>query len=143
MTESPETAQAGMADALHDLSENSRVLVRHEINAAQREMWDKAKESAPAFGLVAVAGALGLFAAAASYRLTLRLFEKVLPPVPAAFIAATAFGTGAAYTATVAARQLRNLPPLLPTGTAQHAGEALAGTAAQASEGAPSGPHTA
>jgi hypothetical protein len=141
MSESPEAAQAGMADALQDLSENSRVLVRHEVNAAQREMWDKAKESAPAFGLVALAGGLGLFAAAASYRLTLRLFEKLLPPIPAAFTAAAAFGTGAAYTATLAARRLRDLPPLLPTETAQQAGETIAGTAAQARQQAPPGPH--
>lgn len=42
MSETPQEAQAGVADALRDLSDNSRALVRHEIAAAQQEMWDKA-----------------------------------------------------------------------------------------------------
>ena len=133
MTDTPEAAQAGIADALQELSENSRVLVRHEISAAQQEMWDKAKKSAPAFGLAAAAGVLGLFAAAASYRLSVKLLEKLLPPVPAAMVAAAGYGAGAAYTGVLAMRRLRDLPPLLPTQTARQARETIAESATQAS----------
>jgi hypothetical protein len=52
MTETPDEAQAGVSNALHDLSENSRTLVRHEVDAAQREMWAKVREGAPAFALL-------------------------------------------------------------------------------------------
>jgi hypothetical protein len=141
MTETPESAQAGIADALQELSENSRVLVRHEISAAQQEMWTKAKDSAPAFGLLAATGGLGLFAAAASYRLSMRLLEKLMPPVPAALAAAVGYGAGAAYLAVLAARRLRELPPLLPTETARHARETVTDTAARASgDSSPSTP---
>jgi hypothetical protein len=119
MTEAPDEAQAGVSDALHDLSENSRALVRHEVDAAQREMWAKAKESAPTFVLLGAAGFLGLLSAAASYRLSMRLLEKLLPPVPAALIAAIGYGAGAGCAATLGLRWLREMPPPLPTETAR------------------------
>ena len=119
MTETPQTAQGGVADALHDLSENSRTLVRTEVEAVQREMWAKAKESAPAFALLGAAGFLGLLSAAASYRLSMRLLEKLLPPVPAALVAAAGYGAGAGCAATLGLRWLRETPPLFPTETAR------------------------
>lgn len=137
MTESPQTPETGIADAVRDLSENSQVLVRREIGAAQREMWAKAKESAPVFGLLAASGALGLLAVAAAYRLSLRLLEKALPPVPAALAAAAGYGAAAGYTAVLGARRLRDLPPFFPTETARQAGEAIADTAAQATGDSP------
>jgi hypothetical protein len=140
MTDNPEAAQAGIADALQELSENSRVLVRQEVDAAQREMWAKAKDSAPAFGLLGAAGVLGLFAAAASYRLSVKMLEKLLPPVPAALTAAAAYGAGAAYTAILATRRLRELPSLLPTQTARQVRETVADTATQASSDLPFSP---
>jgi hypothetical protein len=137
MTDNPEEAQAGIADALQELSENSRVLVRHEIDAAQREMWAKAKDSAPAFGLVGAAGFLGLFAAAAAYRLSVEMLEKLVPPAPAALIAAAVYGGGAAYTSVLAVRRLHELPSLLPARTARHGRETVADTATQASSDLP------
>ena len=83
MTETPKSPQAGIAEALGDLSEQTRILVRREIDAAQREMWEKAKESAPALALLGAAGTLGLLAAASAYRLTLRLLERRLSPASA------------------------------------------------------------
>ena len=134
MTENPRPAQEGIADALQDLSRNSRTLVREEIGAAQQEMMDKAKEAAPAFALVAAAATLGLLATAASYRATVRLLEKFLPPVPAALTAAAGYGAGATYTGVLAARRIRQLPPLLPTGTARQARETITSAAADASD---------
>jgi hypothetical protein len=139
MTETPQSPQAGIADAVRDLSDNSRLLVRREIDAAEREMWRKAKDGAPAFGLLAASSALGLLAAASSYRLTLRLLEKVLPPVSAALTAAAGYGAGAVCTAVLAARRLRDLPPFFPTETARQAGEAITDTAAQTRGDSPPG----
>jgi hypothetical protein len=132
MTETPPTPQAGIADALGDLSEQTRILVRHEIDAAQREMWEKAKQSAPAFALVAGAGVLGLFAAASSYRLSLRLLEKALPPAVAAFAATAGYGAGAACMGVLAARRIRELPPPFPAETAKRTGRAVAEAAESA-----------
>jgi Putative Actinobacterial Holin-X, holin superfamily III len=131
MSETPQTPQEGIADALGDLSEQTRVLVRREVDAAQREMWAKAKAAAPALALTAASGALGLFAAAAVYRLSVRLLEKGLPPATAAFLAAVVYGAGAAGTAIVAIRQLGELPPLFPAETAQETGTIIAETAAE------------
>ncbi len=64
MSETPQEAQAGVADALRDLSDNSRVLVRHEIAAAQKEMWDKVRRALPAAGLLGAAAFLGVMSAA-------------------------------------------------------------------------------
>jgi hypothetical protein len=129
MTETPDEAQAGVSDALHDLSENSRALVRHEVDAAQREMWAKAKESAPAFALLGAAGFLGLLSAAASYRLSMRLLEKFIPPVPAALVAAIGYGAGAGCTAMLGLQWLRETPPLFPTETARQTAETARRTA--------------
>jgi hypothetical protein len=126
MTETPDEAQAGVSDALHGLSENSRALVRHEVDAAQREMWVKVKEGAPAFALLGVAGFLGLLSAAASYRLSLRLLEKLLPPVPAALVATAGYGAGAGCAAVFGLRRLRDVPPLLPAETARQTGKTVA-----------------
>jgi hypothetical protein len=133
MTENPQAAQEGIADALQNLSQNSRTLVRQEIKAAQQETLDKAKEAAPAFGLLAAAAMLGLLATAASYRATVRLLDKFLPPVPAALTAAAGYGAGAAYTGILAVRRIRQLPPLLPTETARQASETITSAAADAS----------
>ena len=134
MTENPQAAQEGIADALQDLSRNSRTLVREEISAAQQEMMGKAKEAAPAFALAAAAATLGLLATAASYRATVRLLEKFLPPVPAALTAAAGYGAGAAYTGVLAVRRIRQLPPLLPTDTARQTRETITSAAADASD---------
>jgi Putative Actinobacterial Holin-X, holin superfamily III len=131
MTQTPETPQEGIADALGTLSEQTRVLVRQEIEAARQEMWDKGKAAVPALALSAVAATLGLFAAAASYRLGLRLLERRMPPGAAALAAMMLYGGGAAAAAVAGARRWRELPPLFPTRTARQAGAALAEAAPQ------------
>jgi hypothetical protein len=54
-----QSPQVGIAEALADLTEQTRTLVREEITYAQRETWDKVVGSAPAVGLLAGAGGLG------------------------------------------------------------------------------------
>lgn len=53
-----------MAEAITDLGEQTRNLVRVEVGAARRKMWGKAKESAPALCLARAALGLGTCAAA-------------------------------------------------------------------------------
>ena len=132
MTETPQQAQAGVADALRDLSDNSRALVRHEITAAQREMWDKAKDALPAAGLLGAAAFFGVLSAAASFRLSIRLLEKGLPPATAAFVATAAYGAAAGAAGIAGAKRLRELPPLLPTETARESVKTAADATARA-----------
>jgi Putative Actinobacterial Holin-X, holin superfamily III len=138
-TESPRTPQAGIADALSDLTEQTRNLVRREVEAAQREMFGKAKASVPVAGLLAATGVLGLLAAASSYRLGLRLLEKVLPPATAALVATVAYGGGAGFAAVVAVRKIHKLPPPFPTETAKDASAVIGDAAAEVGDRA-SGP---
>jgi hypothetical protein len=120
-----QTPESGIADTLHDLSDQTRVLVRREVNSALREMWHKATKSGPGIGLLAASGALALFAAASSYRLSLRLLEQRLSPVTSALIATAGYGAAAAGAGVLGARLLRQAPPPLPTDTAKEARQAV------------------
>jgi putative superfamily III holin-X len=135
MTETPEQAQAGVADALHDLSDNSRALVRHEIGAAQREMLGKAKQALPALGLLGAAAFLGTLSAAASFRLSVRLLEKTLPPATAAFVAAAGYSVAAGAAAALGIQRLRAVQPLFPAETARDTARTVADATGQAAAG--------
>jgi hypothetical protein len=126
MSETTPNPQAGMADALRELSDQTRGLVRREIGSAVQEMGQKARQSTPAVGLLAAAGAAGLLAAASCYRLSLRLLEKRMPPASAALAAAVGYAAVAAGAAAAGARWLRQLPAPLPAETTRQAGQALA-----------------
>lgn len=135
MTQTQQEAQEGVAGALQGLSDNSRALVRHEIAAAQKEMWDKAKQALPAAGLLAAAALFGVPSAAASFRLSVRLLEKSLPPAAAAFTAAAGYGVAAGVAGTMGIQRLRQIQPLFPAETARETVQTVANTTAQAAGG--------
>jgi len=70
-----------------EVLERSMEMTRDVAEAAQREIWEKAQRRLPAVQMGMVAGTLGALATAASYRLTLLLLEKKLPPEAAAAVA--------------------------------------------------------
>lgn len=117
-TQSP---QAGIADALTQLSEDTRLLVRQEIDSARQEMWEKGKQLAPGAALLGAAGLLGVFSAASVYRFALRFMEKLLPPTLAALFAAGGLGALAAYSATQGVERIRGLPAPVPSETVKQA----------------------
>jgi hypothetical protein len=121
-----QTPESGIADTLHELSDQTRVLVRREVNSALREMWQKAKRSGPAAGLLAGCGVLALFSAASSYRLSLRLLEKRLSPAASALVATVGYGAAAAGAGVTGARLLRRAPLPAPVDTARQATQAVA-----------------
>lgn len=129
MSETPQEAQEGVADAVRGLSDNTQALVRHEIMAAQREMLDKAKQFLPAIGLLGAAGFFGLLSASADYRLSVRLLEKSLPPATAAFVAAAGYGAAAGAAGTVGVVRLRASRAPLPSATIRQTVATVAGTA--------------
>lgn len=132
MSETPRKAKAGVADALHDLSDNSRALVQHEIAAVQKEMWGKALQAMPAVGLLGAGAFLGVLAVAASFRLSVQLLEKSLPPTVAALTAATGYGVAAGAAGAIGIQRLRKVQPLFPAETARDTVKAVADTTGRA-----------
>lgn len=104
---------------------------------ALREIWQKAKQGGPAAALLAASGALGLLAAASSYRLSLRLLEKRLPPATAALVATGCYLAAAAGTGVLGARRMREVPLPVPTETVKDASAAMADAAAERDATAP------
>jgi hypothetical protein len=117
--------EEGIADALSDLSGQTRALVRREVESAQAEMWAKAKAAAPAVALLALSATLGLAAAASAYRWNLRMLEKALPPSAAALMAVLAYGGAAAWTGSMGLQRLRQLPAPVPTDTVRATADTL------------------
>jgi hypothetical protein len=134
MTETPQQAQQGVADAVNNLSDSSRALVRHEIAAVQTEMLAKAKQALPAAGLLGAAGFFGVLSAAAAYRLSIRLPEQAMPPAAAVFTATAAYGAAAGAAGAVGFRQLREMPPLFPADTARETAKTVTSEAARAAQ---------
>jgi hypothetical protein len=132
--ENPQTPQAGVAEALNNLSDQTRGLVQSEIDSALRETWEKAKRSGPPAALLAAGGVLSLFAMASAYRLSLRLLEKRLSPAGAAFAATVGYGAAAACAGVAGIRALREAPLPLPTQTAREASGAVADAVNQAGQ---------
>jgi hypothetical protein len=69
-----------------------QLLSQNVTDSARREMAVKAKQGVPALRMGAVAGTLGVMAAAASYRLSVLLLEKVMPSETAALTATVVYG---------------------------------------------------
>jgi putative superfamily III holin-X len=132
MSETPQEAQEGVADAVQGLSDNTRALVRHEIVAAQKEMLGKVKQALPAAGLLGAAAFFGVLSAAASYRLSIRLLEKGLSPATAALTATAGYAVAAGAAGAMGIQQLRAAPPVLPTETVKAAAVKAKTTATKA-----------
>lgn len=129
MSETPQEAQAGVADAVRDLSENSRALVRHEIAAVQKEMLGTVKQALPAAGLLGAAAVFGVLSAAASFRLSVRLLEKSLSPATAALTAAAGYAVAAGAAGAVGIQRIRAAQPVLRADTARETVKTAANTA--------------
>lgn len=113
--------QAGIADALTQLSEETRQLVRQELDDARDEMWARAKCLLPGLALGTVGAGLALATTASVYRVTLRGLERVLGPTLGAMVATVAFGSAAAVTSAAAWQELRDAPLPAPLDTAARA----------------------
>ncbi|MFC4911511.1 phage holin family protein [Actinomadura gamaensis] len=100
-------------------------LAQAVMEAAQREMARKARLRLPALRFGAVASVLGACATAASYRASVQLLERKLPPELAALVAAAAYGGGATGAAILAANRWRGHPVPLPTETARQVVEVI------------------
>jgi hypothetical protein len=123
---SSESPESGVADAVTALTEDTRVLVRREIEASQREVLDKIKQAAPGIALIVAAALCGAFATASAYRLVMRLLDRAFSPAAAPAIATALFGAAGAGAATAGIARLRSAPAPLPTRVAQESARATA-----------------
>jgi len=116
VSETAEAPQDGIADALHDLSDQTRALVQREVNSALHEMWNKAKRGGPAAAFLAAGGVLALLATATA-----------------------GYGAAAAAAAGLGVIRLRQVPLPFPAETAREAAEAVAEADRLSSRSVPSG----
>ncbi len=114
-----------VARAEDDPVAQNLALVGRVVEAAQAEMLEKARKRLPALRLGALAGALGMMATAATYRMNVQLLERKLPPELASFVTALAYGGGAGAAAVAAGRKWRGLPAPLPSETVRQVAEIL------------------
>jgi hypothetical protein len=133
MTSDDPSATEGLAAALGDVTDRTRDLVRVEIDAIRREMREKALASLPAMSMLGLAAGAAIMATASSYRLSLRLLERMLPPAPAATVAVAGYGGLATVAAIAGARRMRQAPIPFPAETASATRDGVADTAAGAS----------
>ena len=134
MSETPQKAQKGAADAARGLPDKTSALVRREIAAAQREMLAKAMAARGALSLLGAAGFFGVLSAAATYRLTVRLLEKRLSPATAASVAAAGYGVAAGAAGAIGVQRLRGNQPLIRAETLSGTVKAAADRDATASD---------
>src|SRR5690606_6701034 len=100
---------------------------RRVVDAAQQELLDQMRQRVPALRLGAVAGALGVLATAAPYRMNVLLLQRQLPPDLASFVAAAPSGGAARAPAMPPPRRWRGRLAPLPTDTARTVVEILSG----------------
>jgi hypothetical protein len=119
MSDPQPTPQEGIGDAFADLSAHTAALVRQEIDSAKSELLARLSAELPGTAWLAASGVLGLFAAASTYRLSLRLLQRWRSPTTAALIATLGYGGAAAYTGVTAVKRLRDAPLPVPAETAE------------------------
>jgi hypothetical protein len=119
MTETAPLPEEEIAETLGDLSQQTRNLVRREIQTARTEILEGAKQAAPALAGFLAAGLCAALGLASAYRWTLRILERRMSPAGAAFFAMLAYGGASLAVGYSAWNSREDLPRLLPTKTAQ------------------------
>ena len=117
-------AETTVANAVQELADDSRDLVRAEVDSARRELMERLSAAAPGGILAAAAAGMGMLAVASAHHMSLRVLQRWLGPVGAAFAATTLYTAGAVAAAVGAFRLLADAPAPWPANTARQTAEA-------------------
>ena len=85
-----------IGELLKQLASETTTLVRQELDLAKAEMREKAGKAGPGFGMIGVAGAMGLLAAGTATVFFVLALDGVMPNWLAALVVAVVYGVVAA-----------------------------------------------
>ncbi len=117
MTDIQPTPEEELAGAIGELSQQTRNLVRREINVARLEMVEGIKQDAPVLAQFETAALFGVLALGSAYRLSLRILERRLSPGGAALAATVGYGGLSLGLALAAWSRRDQLQQLIPSRT--------------------------
>jgi Putative Actinobacterial Holin-X, holin superfamily III len=134
------TPGSSTAELLQAVSADLSALVRQELQRAQQELADKARQAGKAGAMLGGAAVLGTLAVGTSAALLLRLLERRFGRTTAALLATGLYAGGAGALAATALERLRQVWPLVPQDTVTSLRQDVGAASSTATTGTPTGP---
>ncbi|MDX6681010.1 MAG: hypothetical protein QOG94_1049 [Solirubrobacteraceae bacterium] len=129
------TSDQSIADLTRRLSEQTKTLVRQEVELAKAELGEKGKRVGVGAGMFGGAGLFGLFALAALTACLILALSEAMAPWLAALIVTVAYGAIAGVLALSAKKQVQEATPPMPEQTVETVKEDVASTKQRAQAG--------
>jgi uncharacterized membrane protein YqjE len=124
-----------IADLTKQLSEQTKTLVRQEVELAKAELGEKGKRVGLGAGMFGGAGLFGLFAFAALTACLILALSEAMAPWLAALIVTVAYGAIAGVLALSGKKQVQEATPPVPEQTVETVKEDVAWTKQRAQAG--------
>ncbi|HEV7806206.1 MAG TPA: phage holin family protein [Solirubrobacteraceae bacterium] len=129
------TTDQSIADLTRQLSEQTKTLVRQEVELAKAELGEKGKRVGIGAGMFGGAGLFGLFAFASLTACLILALSEAMEPWLAALIVTAAYGVIAGVLALSGKKQVQEATPPVPEQTVETVKEDVAWTKQRAQAG--------